>query len=1170
MAPPVTVTGRGGKTVAMAKPSNGLGTGNHGKLGHPAPDRQSPAQATAPVGGLGSPTRAPMDYRAAISPAKQAENFGMMSPSGAQLFGSEANFQDALEDINYGRTAYYNGLNDGVMGGQTQDIAEKHRLWGLQNLGYSDLRMMDREGQLFDHVGGASEASLGPTQDEEDTAQDIDEDNENTEQQLPAIPESGEQESDTDNQEEEEQENNYMDRHKAWIHVLDENLAINKINPATKEASKEFELDMSKLLTAVDDIIETSHHEGAVPTETLYLDTRVFAEGINQLQKHSLIIHTVDLRVTMSYFERWAEVTLHQLLGVKVVNMCQLDPFCFHVTVESGKAKAHIFTNSPLKMGNKMVFPLPWDTRFSTKDLKSRAVPVWLELFDVHPGLMKFGLNMLRTIGPIIYAAKNSETQRINIVPRAFRPSLSTGDGTKSNTKTDDRREADTRRAKRRTRPRANGNQGGAPEGGGCETGDRMRQEGAKIDEFKEVRRRNKPKFQTPEIKKTMKVDNRYGVLEDEEETIPTQAEGVAKVGVRSRKLEAVDPGLKNKTTSAEASSSRGAGSTGDTEMLIREVVDLTKPKEARGEKSTTTPKTSGVKHQQEDRDMRLSSVGALMPEDSEGRKKLKTHAGETNGIVTAAAPGNSVQAPSGQQGRAHGKGLKAEGGQVVVDYRSDGWGGAALVLKPSIKIISRGVKGDGQAAWATFETQKGTAGVMSLYAPQSAAARIELWHWIQRSKLRLIPEATRFDKDTSIDLIYKAGELLLQERKKGWQPVKRRLKTMRITYLSDLQGRLMRRLKAADLLGELPDTEIRVSGPLTEAVSLLAEWVKNMTRDNRRITDPTQWSWDPTSDAKQTTWTKEIKEWKQIIIPPYQLRMKANASWGMNWDTRKWETLWKGVWQGSLFPRDKMWIWRILNKAFFTVERGATIGVTTAICKSCQQATENVDHMFLRCPHSIHTWGYLSDEIQQVTGRRMRDTSLPELLEDVLDPRNLAAAILFVVSSRSIWKHRCKLVYEGKNEQVLVKVIVREAEKMADLLHMRYTAKHRWDHLKDCKRTLASVMVNIRTRGRYQGRLRIAPRRNGNTEEVYTAEEEHSVQEEDKHTDRSAALEGRSPKENTRTANEGIDRSSADLETHQRRWWSMAQELELLGFSEMELEESQEHLLFHEREERK
>ncbi|KAL3680135.1 hypothetical protein R1sor_023091 [Riccia sorocarpa] len=62
----------------------------------------------------------------------------------------------------------------------------------------------------------------------------------------------------------------------------------------------------------------------------------------------------------------------------------------------------------------KMMFPLPWDIRFTTKDLKSRAVPVWLELNNVHPGLMNFGLNMLRMIGPIIYAAKNVETQRVN------------------------------------------------------------------------------------------------------------------------------------------------------------------------------------------------------------------------------------------------------------------------------------------------------------------------------------------------------------------------------------------------------------------------------------------------------------------------------------------------------------------------------------------------------------------------------------------------------------------------------------------------------------------------------------------------------------------------------------------------------------------------------------
>ncbi|KAL3700769.1 hypothetical protein R1sor_018791 [Riccia sorocarpa] len=61
---------------------------------------------------------------------------------------------------------------------------------------------------------------------------------------------------------------------------------------------------------------------------------------------------------------------------------------------------------------------------------------------------------------------------------------------------------------------------------------------------------------------------------------------------------------------------------------------------------------------------------------------------------------------------------LVSEGGRIIVDYRPDGWGGSALVVKPQLKVTEAGVKGTGQAAWAKVQTSKGVVGIMSIYAP--------------------------------------------------------------------------------------------------------------------------------------------------------------------------------------------------------------------------------------------------------------------------------------------------------------------------------------------------------------------------------------------------------------------------------------------------------------------
>ncbi|KAL3686522.1 hypothetical protein R1sor_009096 [Riccia sorocarpa] len=147
-----------------------------------------------------------------------------------------------------------------------------------------------------------------------------------------------------------------------------------------------------------------------------------------------------------------------------------------------------------------MVFPLPWNTRFTTKELKSRAFLVWLELFDLHPGLMKFGLNMLQDDRP----GENAQQD------------VGGGEGQKPN------------------------------------------EEGL--------------------------------------------GQGLAKGGV-------------------------------DQHVLIREVIDLTKPMEKNILRDSNEPRTTGYKHQQEDRDQRLSSIGAITPDDLEGQKKLRNQPDVTSTI---------------------------------------------------------------------------------------------------------------------------------------------------------------------------------------------------------------------------------------------------------------------------------------------------------------------------------------------------------------------------------------------------------------------------------------------------------------------------------------------------------------------------------------------------------
>ncbi|KAL3694243.1 hypothetical protein R1sor_007894 [Riccia sorocarpa] len=601
-----------------------------------------------------SPSRTAIDYISAVSPAKVQgsvrnlmhgyQSVGQMGPGFNSLQGYPLSTEDLMDN------EAFEAYDNDVYGSHSQSTAIRGPSWDEQQRNLMLQGMMDLKGEDDDlpnvgthgtplnvqHSGGqqlgggpAGAQSTGGNEHLEDIQ----------EEEEGAFEDAGE--------EEETPEESYIDRHRAWIDVLDENLQKTRKDAAEKEVSSDFEMDMGELLSAVDDIIE-------------------------------------------------------------VINICQLDPYCFHITVDSGKARAHIFANSPLKMGTRMVFPLPWDTKFSTRDLKSRAVPVWLELNNVHPGLMNFGLNMLRKIGPIIYAAKNVETQRVNIIrgcvlmdlskplpefipiavpeapekvmkqrikylrlPDACFSCRQRGHFARACLLNQNREEAVGRGLGPNTGRRANGGPtpgqrrpgegtGPGPErrNGGIPPAGENPTEGKQV-EFQTVRRRGKPRFQAPEIKKSMRVDNRYGILAEPTEEHELTEEPKTKVdNWEIRTTKAIPQGGVAKTAAenGNASSSscalNGNGSSRQVNnMIIREMIDLTQTKVSQQGMEENGTKTSGAKHQQEDRDRRLSSAGAITPTDTSGRKKQNI--GETG--TEEAGSGPRIVMPQSSGGRSQG-----------------------------------------------------------------------------------------------------------------------------------------------------------------------------------------------------------------------------------------------------------------------------------------------------------------------------------------------------------------------------------------------------------------------------------------------------------------------------------------------------------------------------------
>ncbi|KAL3684100.1 hypothetical protein R1sor_002122 [Riccia sorocarpa] len=416
----------------------------------------------------------------------------------------------------------------------------------------------------------------------------------------------------------------------------------------------------------------------------------------------------------------------------------------------------------------------------------------------------------------------------------------------------------------------------------------------------------------------------------------------------------------------------------------------------------------------------------------------------------------------------------KLEGGLGLTTFKDQ-----SMLLK--MRLVTRLLDGD-TTEWADiaremllkgFREGRGRSGIQRSVpeiliqekAEVSKASRT-LSHilkgWNQsKGRLTLKVDSIYPSKSVPLDILIQVGERHTKPKGSGWQEIRRKTKTMGIRTLGELKGRPLRRITAAGRLGFLPDTVTCSFGPNTEALCLLTKWASKATEDGQQITEPACWTWNKLDD-EQATWHKEVKVWKDTLIPAYPIREKANASWGLTWDTQKWEVMWKRVWKASIFPRDKLWLWRLLNKSFFTQERGSTMEVTTAVCVRCERATENVEHLFMKCQNTNRRWQTISGLFYNVTRRKIRDSSLPELLEDVTRPQNLAAALLFVSHSRFTWKNRCTEVYEGKKTHTPATVVIQDATNIAANLHKRYSSEYQSVHLKECRDTLGAMKTSL------------------------------------------------------------------------------------------------------------
>ncbi|KAL2641639.1 hypothetical protein R1flu_009226 [Riccia fluitans] len=86
------------------------------------------------------------------------------------------------------------------------------------------------------------------------------------------------------------------------------------------------------------------------------------------------------------------------------------------------------------------------------------------------------------------------------------------------------------------------------------------------------------------------------------------------------------------------------------------------------------------------------------------------------------------------------------------------------------------------------------------------------------------------------------------------------------------------------------------------------------------------------------------------------------SAKWPPGTYTLTWSSRWRKLWDRGGLPRVKIWLWKLLQRAFFTGKRATTMQVSYDPCCRCKAATESVSHLFYECSTSRTRWNQLRE----------------------------------------------------------------------------------------------------------------------------------------------------------------------------------------------------------------
>ncbi|KAL3700212.1 hypothetical protein R1sor_018234 [Riccia sorocarpa] len=208
--------------------------------------------------------------------------------------------------------------------------------------------------------------------------------------------------------------------------------------------------------------------------------------------------------------------------------------------------------------------------------------------------------------------------------------------------------------------------------------------------------------------------------------------------------------------------------------------------------------------------------------------------------------------------------------------------------------------------------------------------------------------------------------------------------------------------------------------------------WLYRVKTDTRTLQESPSWRWSGATTPWKG-WNNKSKFWADLLSKEEEAE-DLSHKWiqGGRSPSRidSWSNRWRQLWRSTATSRSKLWIWRVLKHGFWTGERAAKIGVSSADCRRCGFQLETVDHMFWGCSMVSSTWAELKERAHARRVSFKIQPTLIDTLDEAITSNKRGGTLLQIMAElfQQIWKDRNSKVFRDVNSSTPLNVVLTKA----------------------------------------------------------------------------------------------------------------------------------------------